>query len=427
MKKSLYIFLLLLLIISHSFSGENQQEDFNLLQPKILSRTITVGGEQADISGFTSRAIQIAVDALAVHGGGTVQLMPGKYEIIGPVKLATNITLVGSGPETILHKGDGVKTNFVVDADYGELKVTVADPKGFSVGMGVQVYDQQRRKECWNVTTAVITAIEGNLLYIDKHLVIDYHIKDIGVVSNAFPVISAVSVENVRVANLNVDGSKRKNDFINGCVGAGIYLHKVRKALVENCVVHDWNGDGVSWQISEHVTVRNNEVYGCTNLGMHPGTGSSGSLIEGNDSHHNDGDGLFVCWRVQNGIVKNNRLHHNKKCGINTGHKDSDMLYLGNQIYDNGTAGIRLREQDALNAPHRSVFRENVIENNGEYGILIESPAEDVIIENNTIRDTGKGIQKIGIYVTQDGYSPLLKDNKMSGHQEGDIVDNSKK
>lgn len=427
MNKLSLIILFFLVISGRTFSGESKQEEFNLVHPKIIPKTITVGGPQADLPEYTSRAIQIAVDALTLHGGGTVKLMPGIFEISAPVKLSSNMSLIGSGPETILHKVDGVKTNFVVDADYGELKVTVADPKGFEVGMAVQVYDQVRRKECWNVTTAEITAIEGNVLYIDNHLVIDYHMEDIGIVSNACPVVAAISEDNVRISNLTVDGNKDSNDFINGCVGGGIYLHKVKNALVENCVVKNWNGDGISWQITENVTARNNEVYGCTNIGMHPGTGSSGSIIEGNNSHHNGMDGLFVCWRVQQGTVKDNQFHHNKRYGVCTGHKDTDMLFIQNHIHDNEKGGVNLREENEGNAPHRSIFRENIIENNGIYGFLIESPARDVLIENNTIRDSGKGKQKVGVFVTKDGYSPKLEDNKMSGHKKGDVVDNSKK
>jgi parallel beta-helix repeat protein len=426
--KKLLLILLLQMLISQILLGqEEKKEHYYMVHPKVLPKTITVGGPQADISGFTSQAIQIAIDALAVHGGGTVKLMRGTYEIIAPIKLADHISLLGSGPETILHKVNGIQTKFIVDADYGELKLTVADTKGFEAGMGIQVYDKVQMEECWNVTTATITAIEDNVMYIDTYLVRDYHKDDEGIVSNACPVVSAVSVDNVLVADLTVDGNKETNEYMNGCVGGGIYLHKVKNAVVENCVVRNWNGDGISWQITENVTVRNNEVFGCTNYGMHPGTGSPGSLIEGNNSHHNDGDGLYVCWRVQNGVVKDNQLHHNKEFGICTGHKDSDMLYMNNHIYENGNAGVYLRDEDTSNAPHRSTFRENIIENNGNYGILIESPATDIIIENNTIRDTGNGTQKVGVYLSEESLPAKISGNKCSGHKDGDVVNKTKK
>ena len=422
MKNLLSATLIMMFMCQLVFSQQDINKNFYLTQPKTLPETITVGGPLADIAGFTSRAIQTAIDAMTESGGGTVKLLPGTFEIMAPVRLASNISLIGSGTETILHKVDGVQTKFILDADYGELKLTVEYPEGFRVGMGIQVYDKVQMEECWNVTTAVITAIEDNVLFIDNFLVRDYHKDDEGIVSNACPLVSGISVKNVRIADLTVDGNKSTNEFVNGCVGGGIYLHKVSNAVIENCLVRDWNGDGISWQITENVTVRYNEIYGCTNYGMHPGTGSPGSQIEGNNSHHNDSDGLYICWRVQNGLVTNNKLHHNGGYGICTGHKDSDMLYTGNHIYENGDAGVNLRAESATNAPHRSTFRNNIVENNSKYGFLIESPATDVVIDNNTIRDTDNGTQETGIYVSKSGLPVIMKNNQFSGHKKGNIV-----
>ena len=148
MKRLLFILLLQLFTVQHVLSGENTGDQYYIVHPNLLSRTITVGGPQADIGAFTSEAIQLAVDALAVHSGGIVKLMPGTFEIMSPIRLDDNISLIGSGPETILHKMNGVQTKFIVDADYGELKLTVDDPAGFRAGMGIQVYDKIQMKEC---------------------------------------------------------------------------------------------------------------------------------------------------------------------------------------------------------------------------------------------------------------------------------------
>jgi len=202
-----------LLFSQQIFPGDdNRQKNFYLVHPKTNPKIITVGGPEADLSAFTSEAIQLAVDALAAHGGGTIKLMSGVFEIMAPIRLKNDISLVGSGPKTILRKVDGVQTKFIVDADYGELKLTVADPSGFRVGMGVQVYDKIQMEECWNVTTATITAIEENTLYIDNYLVRDYHKDDEGIVSNACPVVSAISADNIRIANLTVDGNRSSNE-----------------------------------------------------------------------------------------------------------------------------------------------------------------------------------------------------------------------
>ncbi|MGB9747764.1 MAG: right-handed parallel beta-helix repeat-containing protein [Bacteroidales bacterium] len=395
-----------------------------VVKPLYSVRTITVGGSRAEIPGFSSEAIQMAAEALK-ETGGIILLSPGTYDIQAPVKLYSNTTLKGAGPKTLLKKCRGFRSSFALDADYGELQVTVTDVSGFRPGMGIAIFDDERRHN-WDVTTARITAIKGNTLFIDTYLVRDYLAGKNGIVSNACSVVEAVEAENVRIADLTVDGSGDSNDMVDGCRAGGIYLHKVKNALVENVTVKNFNCDGISWQITEHVTVKNCEVSGCPNAGLHPGTGSPYTLIENNNSHDNGGYGLYVCWRARNGMVRNNSFCRNGINGISTGHKDTDMLFEGNRICENGSDGISLRAEDDLNAPHRSVFRNNTIENNGSrgtgYGISVISRAEGIVIENNVIRNTGTGKQTAGIFFSARSLPAVLKDNTFAGHPSGDVV-----
>jgi len=397
----------------------------SVVNPVLPERKITVGGANADLQGFTSEAIQNAIDALHNSGNnGTVILLPGTYDIIAPVRLYDNMTLEGSGESTILKKCKGVRSPFSLDADYGELQITVADVSGFKTGMGVAIYDENQRSG-WDLTTAKITGIKGNVIYINDYLLRDYHADKKGTISNNCSVISAVDADNVRIANLMIDGSRETNDIIDGCRAGGIYLHKVHKAIVENVTVKNFNCDGISWQLTEYVTIRNCEVYGCANSGLHPGTGSPYTLVEANNCHNNDGYGLFVCWRVRNGVVRNNSFHNNG-VGICTGHKDVDMLYAGNHIFENGSDGIQLRGELAQNAPHRNIFKNNLIENNGTkekgYGISVNCKAEGVILEENIIRNTGTGNQAGAVLLTENSLPLEMKNNKISGHKEGEVI-----
>ena len=43
---------------------------------------ITVGPRDADVVGADNRAIQLAIDALSLRGGGTVRVLPGEYTLI---------------------------------------------------------------------------------------------------------------------------------------------------------------------------------------------------------------------------------------------------------------------------------------------------------------------------------------------------------
>ena len=399
----------------------------SVVWPMAAGLDITVGGSDADISGFTSEAIQSAADILFKRGtGGTIVLSTGTYEIFSPVRLYDDVTLTGSGPNTILKKCRGFSSPMAVDADYGELKITVADASGFRKGMGVAIYDDAQRSG-WDLTTARITDIEGNTVYIDEYLLRDYRSDKGGMLSNASSVIEAISARNIRITNLTVDGSGETNDMIDGCRAGAIYLHKVHKAIVEDVVVRNFNSDGISWQITEYVTVRNCEVYGCSNSGLHPGTGSPFTLIEGNTSHDNGGYGLYICWRVRDGIVRNNSFHHNVINGISTGHKDTNMLFAGNHIYENGSNGIHLRSETDLNAPHKSIFRDNIIESNGTkepaYGISINCKAKGVVIESNTFRNSGKGNQRAALLLLENSLDAEMKNNSITEHIEGDLID----
>ncbi len=388
-------------------------------------KIVTVGGDNADIKGFTSKAIQTAVDAVHSSGGGTVKVLPGNYIISAPVKLYSNIKLIGSGPSTLLKKIKGIQSKMAVDVGYGELQATVEDASGFASGMGIQIHDA-RQKGGWDATTAVITAIEGNTIYFDNYTVRDYTAPDGGLVSNACPLISAVEAENVTISDLAVDGNWAENEAMDGCRGGAIYLHKVKNALIEGVNVKNFASDGISWQITEDVTVRNCEVSGCANAGLHPGTGSPRTTIENNYSHDNGNYGLFVCWRVRHGVVRNNKFVHNNGYGLCTGHMDTDMLFENNTISDNARDGVLFRAETAPNAPHRNTFRNNIIENNGwkegGYGFTFDSPAENVVIEGNTIGNTKGSFTKAALHYTKNGLPVQFINNKTNNLPGGEVV-----
>jgi hypothetical protein len=173
-------------------------QNIGLVDVKHAEQLITVGGPGADVSGFTSEAIQIALDALKTRGGGTVKLNPGVFNIIGPVRLGNNTSLIGSGKETILHKCDGFRTSYIIDADWGMLKAAVKDVSGFKKGMGIQLFDDDHNQG-WDVTTAVITDIRDNVIYFDNRTVYDYIAEYGGTISNACSIVEAVGVENVKL------------------------------------------------------------------------------------------------------------------------------------------------------------------------------------------------------------------------------------
>ena len=420
MKQKSYC-ILILILLCFTAPAVLHGQGIGLVDVNSADRIITVGGPGADIPGFTSGAIQIALDAIATRGGGTVKLNPGVYDIIGPVRVPDNTTLSGSGKETILKKCPGFRTSYTIDADYGMMKANVKDASGFRIGMGIQLFDDDHNQG-WDVTTAMITDIRDNVIYFDNRTVFDYIAEYGGTISNGCSIVEAVGVKNVKIADLVVEGDKMTNDYINGCRGGGVYIHRSKDCLVENVKVNEFNGDSFSWQITEGITVRGCEASNGDGLGFHPGTGSDHSIVENCVSHHNKGDGIFLCWRVQNGIFRNNTSYSNGENGISIGHKDTDNIFENNHLYENGFQGVLFRDENEQNSGHRNTFKNNIIENNGmkqeASGFFIGGITHDITITDNTIRSTGKGNQTTAILVGPNSTNIITSGNKISGSKE---------
>ncbi len=415
------LFLILILPIC-LFAQEINKADA-LVSAKFAQREITVGGENADVSEFTNQSIQFAIDAIS-KTGGIVKLNPGIYNIVAPVQLKSNVKLIGSGKATVLKRGVGVQTKYIVDADFGELKLSVENSDGFEIGMKVQVTDDGN-SGCWNVSTAYISDIVDNIIYIDKGLIRDYRSDKNGLISNASSVIEVIDAENASVSNLTVDGNRAENYFADGCNSAGILILRSKKITVDNVHVKDFNGEGISWQITENVTIKNSEISGSGNTGLHPGTGSPFSVIENNDVHNNDHDGLFICWRVYQSRVVGNKFHNNGRFGICTGHKDTDVIFEANHIFENKSDGVHLRGERESNAPHRNTFVKNIIENNSTggdgYGFSINSRARDLLLKENIFKNSAK-TQKAAIYIYPNGSTPKLENNQFDKYELGEVV-----
>ena len=410
-----------IILICLSINSSIYSQVIGLVDVRHGEQVITVGGTDADVSGFTSGAIQIALDAIKTRGGGIVKLNPGVYKILGPVRLSDNTSLIGSGKETILQKCDGFKTSYIVDADWGMLKAVVKDAGGFKKGMGIQLFDD-KHNQAWDVTTAMITDIQDNIIYFDNRTNNDYLSSLNGTVTNGCSIIEAVGVENVKIADLVVEGNKNTNDYINGCRGGGIYIHKSKNCLVENVKVNEFNGDSFSWQITEKITVKECEASNGNGLGFHPGTGSDHSIIENCISHNNKQDGIFLCWRVQNGIFRNNTVYANGDNGISIGHQDTDNIFENNHVYENGCHGVLFRNETEQNSGHRNTFTNNIIENNGvrqeSSGFYIGGETHDIKITDNIIRSAGKGNQSTAIFVGKKSSKITASDNKITGSKE---------
>ena len=367
------------------------------------NRIITVAQSgAADVIGSDSAALQKAADML--RPGDTLSIGPGTYQMDARLLIPSNVTVRGTAGKTILLKSPGVESALIEDADYGDSYLSVTNPEKFHPGTGVEISDDTL-KEGWDVTISKVVAVRGNMLQINPPTVRDYDLEHKHArIRNTYPILCAMNAENVAFEDITVDGNKSTNAYLDGCRGGAIYMYNVRNVTVKNCVARNYNGDGISFQISENVHVLNSESYGQTGYGVHPGTGSANSLVEHCRLHNNGDIGLFLCWRVRHGQFRDNTIEDNGHYGISIGHKDTDNEFTNNTIARNGVSGVYFREETALNAGHRNTFRGNKVLDNGNaqagYGFYIAAGVNDTVMDGNQIADTrgAKATQRYAVY-----------------------------
>lgn len=393
---------------------------------------VTVGQTSADIIGSDNRALQAAVEYIAALGGGAVEIGPGTYTMRDSLHLRPLVTVRGVKGQTILRKTDAATSLLGRDGDFGEEQLTLKVPSGFEVGCGVTIWD--KNSGGFHTTVARITGRTDNTFSIDKPLNADCMVDNGATASTVFPVISGYDLEGCRLEGLTIDGNKEHNPHLNGCRGAGIFLCRGFGTVIEDCTVRGYNGDGVSFQQSNDVVVRNCVSEENASLGFHPGSGSQRPLVEHCVASRNGEDGLFLCWRVRHGTFQDNVLEGNGRFGISIGHKDSDNLFLRNKIRLNDDAGVCFRYETEAMAGHRNRLEANVIENNGVSkeapGIRVRGETKDLVFTGNVIRDTrkaGERKQTVGMLIEEKVGAIELDNNSIEAGTKVDDRRNVKR
>ncbi len=407
-------------------SCRNLAERGASLEGGALPKTVRIAQSgEADVIGADNTALQKAADML--RPGDTLEIGPGTYDMNNSLFVPSRVTVRGAPGQTILRKSSGIESLLIDDGDYGESQLTVADPGKFKPGMGLSVLDDTLNSG-WDISVTTVIAVEGNVLRIRPMTLRDYNVEEQHArVRNTFPILCAVETEGVVFENLIVDGNKDENAYIDGCRGGAIYLYISRDATIRNCVARNYNGDGISFQITENIQVLDSESYGHTGYGIHPGTGSDRPTVQGCRIHDNGQVGLFLCWRVRHGQFLNNVIDKNGRYGISIGHKDTDNTFADNTVSGNGHSGVYFRRETLKNSGHRNTFRQNRVVDNGSseqgYGFYIEPNARDIVIVGNRIAETRGGkerTQRYGIYRAAGAAPVEAADNVMEGHIDKD-------
>jgi parallel beta-helix repeat protein len=355
-------------------------------------------GPPPDFIGRDGRVIQAALDFAARFDAGSarplVEVGPGRYPLRDSIHLRGGVELRGTPGKTILALRPAVTSRLAADGDYGEEQITLAEPEGFTVGDGVLV--EADNVKYFHATVARIIGRSGSTFVLDRPLRSDCMVNRNARATTVFPGISGCDLERAGVEGFVIDGGGRGGLPIEGCRGAGIYLLRAHGTRIAGCEIRDFPGDGLSYQQSNDVTVRDTIAVGNAGHGFHPGSGSQRPVMTGCRAEDNGLDGMFICWRVKQGSFEGNAFSGNARNGISIGHKDTDNLIAGNTIRRNGAEGILFRDELPAMAAHRNRVLDNTIEDNQGAGIRIRGATSGNEIRGNTIRDTRVGDTRVG-------------------------------
>lgn len=392
-----------------------------LLASPLSAAEFRVGIDAGDIRGNDHRALQAAVDYVGSLGGGTVAIGPGRYTMRNALTLRDNVRIVGVPGKTVLVGCDAFSVQLAADGDCNQREIVVPESADFRVGDGVAIADKHSGGG-FGVTTATITSrVDNKTFRISRPLYFDYLVSRNATARLAFPIVGGWQVKNVTLEGLTIDGNRAKAQPLDGCRGGGIYLFECADVTMRNCTVREYNGDGISFQVSSNVVVENCVTENNAGHGLHPGSGSQKPILRNNRTTGNSQDGLFVCWRVQNGVFEKNEVTGNVRAGISIGHKDSDNRFRDNDVLRNGSAGLVFRGETEAMGAHRNVFENNRFLDNAtkakkgatQAAIVIYGHHHDLVFTGNTIGNTNAvGSPTVGIQVSKVAKNTRSEGNK---------------
>ncbi len=377
---------------------------------------MTVGQAEGDLQGNDDKVIQAGIEYLHRLGGGTLHVLPGVYNLRNAIYLRPNITLRGSGEETILKKSGSVVTALVRDSDWFEYGVQVADAKGFVPGGGVMLRSKKGAGDWqYDVLRATVTSIEGDVIFLDRLTEENFWLEKDATAATIFPILTAENVDNVVVEDIVLEGNRDENEHINGNFAGAVFIQHCNQWSFRNVTSRNYNGDGFSFQVCDDIRFLNCKAINNSDLGFHPGSGSQRPVFQKCLSRGNS-QGIFFCWSVSDGLAENCMLSQNSRYGISIGHRDTDNIIRQCTIERNGQVGILFRkEANEFRSGSRNKIENCIIRDNGSkgqgIGIDIQGKIRDINVYGTRFENAAGKNQNIGIRIGREAERITLRGN----------------
>lgn len=359
---------------------------------------------------------------MALTGGGELYLPGGNYYIGQPIIVPSNITIRGSGPNTIINITQDTSAFMVMGVTHltttitkditrservGGIHtiITVESAIGFKPGDYIQIL--QKKSSPYITEFNRIYSIEKNHITLQDRLIENYYVSDdVKIIQVLFN--KNVEIKNLKIAgisqNINnwliaeyVSGFKIDNVLVENLTQNGIFIENSSNTKILNSQFTNngrpGRGDLAIFIKNSFKTVIADNQF--TNTGPIYLNGATYSMIQNNmidGSGITNGDGITINYSVGNSIASNIILKAN--CyGIALSESARNII-TNNQILSSITTGIMLNPHS-----YNNVINENILKFNDGNGIFVDFNSDNNILTNNSLsQNSGRGILIHGSY-----------------------------
>ena len=337
--------------------------------------TAAVGDGETD----DAPALNALVTYINSVGGGILFLPKGTYMVDSRVYWKSNVSLVGEGIGlTILkpRQAAGVGVGFAAISWQG---FTASNPM-----VNCTFRDFTIDGDEMNITSYTSYPKGINIHYVKDCIFRDMVIKNTCATGLGIDNLSNVTMDNIHCYNCGRSFVPSGTEANVGGAGLGI---------------------GTETMNSEGFIIRNCICDGCGNYGIFLEDQSSGDfpdesyIITGNIVRNGRNHGIVVKGGSKT-IVANNTVYDNANDGIavleNNGFLTEHIKITNNLCINNGN-GFRLES----NGQCKDIYVSDNVFTENDYGVVINSPAEDLEIMRNTIKDSAyTGVKMAGVNLT---------------------------
>ncbi len=356
------------------------------------SAVASVAPDGADYVNTSTTSAQTVINSAISSlpaSGGTVYLMEGTYIVDGSITLPNNITLVGSGPGTVLKLKNGINADASLitnsDTTIGNQGITVKDIR-----------------------------LDGNKANNASGYQAGIYFIGVGRPAGSLPsVIEALTVENFRNSNIYL-----------GDGGGSNY-----GTIVKNVTARNSSTFGLEVSTQVNLLVTNSTFTGNTTRGIYLSSSQS-SVISSNIIKNSGTEGIALS-NVTKTTVTQNIIESNTQAGISVS-LSSDNTISANRLYDNTGASNISSIYVGNDSDNNTVIANSITDTAGTgYAIQVADVTSDTnYLADNifsgtgaaTINDTGTGT----IYSNQlDASGNLINRSQGGGFTVGKTTANA--